>query len=247
MSLRRLDIAEQLLHQFVVVVGQRFQHGETRSLLAIGDVAFERNDFGSGVLLVDKGALQREIDKAADDVAVEGRNLAQQQLRARRRLQQREHVVNGGIGLVDLVQEQEARNLLLFELAQDQLQLRDLLFVHLADDDRGIDRRQRGAHVVDEFDRAGTIDEGVGLAHEARRGDRQLDAHVVMARLLAGVADRGARIDGALALDRAGAREDRFEESGLAALERAHQRDAPGARGSCAVLCHIRLPSSTRL
>ena len=34
------------------------------------------------------------------------------------------------------------------------------------------------------------------------------DAHAVMAGLLAGVADRGARIDGALALDRAGAGED---------------------------------------
>ena len=69
------------------------------------------------------------------------------------------------------------------------------------------------------------------------------DAHAVVARFLAGVADRGSRIDGALALDRAGAREDGFEKSGLAALERAHQRDAPGTRGSCAVLCHFRLPS----
>ena len=241
--LRRLDVAEQLLHQLVVVIGQRLQHGEARGLLAVDDVAFERHDFGSGVLLVDKGALEREVDEAGDDVAVEGRNLAQQQLRARRRLQQREHVVDGGIGLVDLVQEQEARNLLVFELAQDQLQLRDLLFVHLADDDGGIDRRQRRAHVVDELDRARTIDEGVAFAHEARRRDRKLDAHAMMTRFLAGVADRGSGIDGALALDRAGACEDRFEESGLAALERAHQRDAPGTRGSCAVLCHIRLPS----
>ena len=54
-----------------------------------------------------------------------------------------------------------------------------------------------------------------------------LDAHLVMARFLAGVADRGARLDRALALDGAGAREDRFEQRGLAALERAHQRDAP--------------------
>ena len=113
------------------------------------------------MLLVDKGALQREIDEAGDDVAVEGRDLAQQELRARRRLQQREHVVNGGVGLVDLVQEQEARNLLVLELAQDELQLRDLLFVHLADDDGGIDRRQRRAHVMDELDRARAIDEGV--------------------------------------------------------------------------------------
>ena len=30
-----------------------------------------------------------------------------------------------------------------FEFAQDQLQLRDLLLVGLADHDRGVDRRQR--------------------------------------------------------------------------------------------------------
>ena len=142
-----------------------------------------------------------------------------------------------------LFRNRKRGNLLVFELAQDELKLRDLLFVHLADDHRGIDRRQRRTHVMDEFDRARTIDEREALAHEARRRDRELDAHVVMARLLAGVADGGAGIDGALALDRAGAREDGFEKSGLAALERAHQRNAPGARGSCAVLCHFRLPS----
>src|SRR4029078_417150 len=135
--LRRLDVAEQLLHQLIVMVRQRLQHGKARGLLAVDQVAFERHDFGGGVLLVDKGALQREVDEAGDDVAVERWNLAQQKLRTRRRLQQRKHVVNGGIRLVDLIQEQEARNFLVLELAQDQLKLRDLLFVHLADDDGG--------------------------------------------------------------------------------------------------------------
>ena len=159
---RRLDVLEQLLHQLVVVVGQRLQHGEARGLLAVERIAFERNDLRGRVLLVDEGALEREIDEAGDDVAREGRNLPQQQLAARGRLQHREHVVDGGIRLVDLVEKQEARNLLLFELAQDELQLRDLLLVQLAHHDRGVDRGQRRAHVVDEFDRAGTIDEGVG-------------------------------------------------------------------------------------
>ena len=39
------------------------------------------------------------------------------------------------------------------------------------------------------------------------------DAHLVMARFLAGVADRVARLDRTLALDRAGAGEDRFEQA----------------------------------
>ena len=67
----------------------------------------------------------------------------------------------------------------------------------------------------------------------------------MMARFLAGVADRIAGLDGALALDGAGAGEDRFEQRGLAALERADQRDAAGTRRSravAAVRCHDRLP-----
>ena len=240
---RRLDVLEQLLHQLVVVVGERLQHGEARGLLAIERVAFERHDLRRRMLLVDEGALEREIDEAGDELAGKGRDLPQQQLAARRRLQHLEHLVDGAVDLVDLVEKQETRNLLLFELAQNELQLRDLLLVELADHDRGIDRRQRRAHVVDEFDGARTIDEGVIVAHEIGGGDGELDAHLVMARLLAGVADRGARLDRALALDRAGAGEDRLEQRGLAALERAHQRDAPWTRSSCAVLCHIRLPS----
>ena len=59
--------------------------------------------------------------------------------------------MDGGIRLVDLVDEEKARNLLRFELAQNELQLRHLLLVELADDDRGIDRRQRRAHILDEF------------------------------------------------------------------------------------------------
>ena len=63
-----------------------------------------------------------------------------------------------------------------------------------------VDRRQHRAHVVDEFDRAGAIEEGVAVAHEIGGGDVDLDAHLVMRALPAGVADRGACFDRALAL-----------------------------------------------
>ena len=105
---RRLNVFEQLLHQLVVVIGERLQHGEARGLLAIGRVAVERNDFRGGVLLVNKGALEREIDKAGDDVAGKGRDLPQDELGARGGLQQIEHVVHAGVGLVDFVEEQAA-------------------------------------------------------------------------------------------------------------------------------------------
>ena len=207
---RRLDILEQLLHQLVVVIGQRLQHGEARFLLAIEILALEVDHLGRRVFLVDMRALEREIDEAGDQVAVPDRNLAQQQRHARSRLQQLERLAHALVGLVDLVEEQEVRNVLVFQLAQDQLQLRDFLLVGLADHDRGVDRRQRRAHVVNEFDGTGAIDEGVAVAHEIGGGDRGLDAHFMAAGFLAGVADGGTRIHRALPLHRAGAGENCF-------------------------------------
>ena len=75
--------------------------------------------------------------------------------------------------------------------------LRQLALVGFADHDRGIDRRDRGAHVVREFDRAGTIDEGIAVAHEVGGGGGEADAHLVMAGLGAGIADGSSGFDAA--------------------------------------------------
>ena len=180
---RRRDVFEQLLHQLVVVVGELFQHAEARFLLAIEVLARELDHLGRRVLLVDMGALEREVDEAGDDLARPDRNLPQHQRNARRRLQDLQRLAHALVGLVDLVEEQEARDLQLFELAQDQLQLRHLALVGLADDDGGVDRRQRRAHVVHELDRARAIDEGETVAEIIGGGEGELDAHPVVARL----------------------------------------------------------------
>src|SRR5262245_65805218 len=99
---------------------------------------------------------------------------------------------------------------------------------------------------MDEFDRAWRIDKSIVVALEAGGGDGDFDAHLVVTRFLAGVTHGVARVDRALALDRPGASEDRLEQCRLAALERAHQRNAPWTRRSCAVLCHVRLPNPPR-
>ena len=91
---RRLNVFEQLLHQFVVVVGQRFQHREAGGLFAVGEIALKRDDFGRGVLAVYESPFEREVDKAGDKIAGEGRDLPHNELRARGRLQQPEHVLN---------------------------------------------------------------------------------------------------------------------------------------------------------
>ena len=224
---RRLDVFQQLLHQHVVVIGELFQHREARFLLAVEIAAVQRDHFGRLVLAIDKGALQREIDETLDQFAVPDRNLAQHQRHARGRLQRRQRFADPLVGLVDLVQKQKARNAHFLELAQDDLQLRQLLFIRLADHDRGIDRRQRGAHVLRELDRAGTIDKGVAVAHESGGGGTQADAHLVVPRLGAGIADRSSGIDAAGFVDGACARQYGFKKCGFTALERAHQRNAP--------------------
>ena len=85
---RRRDVLEQLLHQRVVVVGELLQHGEARLLAAVEAFAFERDDLGRGVLLVDMSALQREIDETGDDIVLPDRDLPQHQRLARGRLEE---------------------------------------------------------------------------------------------------------------------------------------------------------------
>src|SRR3954447_19747537 len=86
-----------------------------------------------------------------------------------------------------------------------------------------------------EFDRTGAIEKSIGVTHEGGGGAAELDAHAMVTRLLAGIADGRAGFHGALTLNGAGARENGFKQRGLAALERAHQRDALGTRGTCTV------------
>ena len=61
---RRRNIGEQLFHQMLVVIGELFQHLEARFGLARLDLVVHVDQFGSGVLAIDIGALQREIDES---------------------------------------------------------------------------------------------------------------------------------------------------------------------------------------
>src|SRR5258705_6829268 len=240
---RRRNILEQLLHQRVVVIGELFQHREAGFLLAVKIAAFQRHDLGSLVFAIDKGAFQRQIDEARDQIAVPDRNLTQHQRNPRRRLQGCERLADALAGPVDLVEKQKARDTEVFEFAQDKLKLRQLFLVGLADYHRGIDRRDRSTHVVREFHRAWAIDKGVAVAHETGRGGGEADAHLVDAGLGAGVADGGTGIDAAGAGDGARARQYRFKKCGFTALERAHQCNAPWTAGTSDVLSHCRLLS----
>jgi len=111
------------------------------------------------------------------------RNVAEDERNPARLLQRRQHVADAPLSLVDLVEEEDARHAEIVELAHDELQGRNLLFVRLGHDHREVAGGQHRLGLEGEFDRAGTIDEGDLLAHEFGGCDRRLDAHGVGARL----------------------------------------------------------------
>jgi hypothetical protein len=183
------------------------------------------------MLAVNEGALEGEIDEADGDAVFPDRDLSEQQRGARGALQHFQRFAHAPRGAVDLVDEQEARDVRLLELAQHDLEGRDLALVGFAHDHRRVANRRHAAHLVQEFHRTGAIDEGHRFAEECRGGDVRLDAHAVAARLRLPVADRIAVGYAAGALDGAGPLKYRFEKGCLAALEGADDGDAPGPHG----------------
>ena len=189
------------------------------------------HDLARRMLAVDEGALEREIDEADGDAVLPDRDLAQQQRRARRALQERQRLAHAPRRGVDLVDEEEARDVGLLELAQHDLERRNLALVRLADDDRRVADRRDVAHVVQELDRAGAIDEGHALAEEIDASRRWARCSCEWARASALASPTLSPFaDAAGAGDGSGALQDGFEQGGLAALKRADDRDASRAR-----------------
>ncbi len=131
---------------------------------------------------------------------------------AARPLQHRQRLAHAAVGPVHLVEEQDARDLPVFQRLQDDLEGGNLLLVRLRDDDREIDRRDDRFGLEGEFDRAGTVEDGDPVAHEIGLGDIHLDAHLVRPRFRRAVADGILFADGALPRHRTGAREDGFKK-----------------------------------
>ena len=234
----RLDVLEKLLHQPVVVVGERFEHREARIDLSGTVFVGHVDGLARRVLAIDEGPLEGEVDEAGHHVALPDRDMAQHQRHAARRLQHFEGLPHARIGLVDLVEEEEARDALVLERLQDDLEGRDLFLVGLGDHHREIDGCEYGFGLEGEFDRAGAIEECDLVAHEIGLGDVRLDAHLMRPGLGRGVADRILLGNGPLPGDRSAPGEDRLEKCRLAACERPHQRNAPGPRYSAIAFRH---------
>ena len=224
---RRLDIRKQLLHQCVIVIGEFLEHREASFLLAVEQVGRHVDDFARPVLAIDEGPFEGEIDKAPHDVILPDWDLAQKQRRGTCRLQVAQNVAQPAVGTVDLVDEDEAGDIDVVELLEDQLESGNLLVVGFADDDGGIASHEGGARLLAEFDRAGAIDKGEGLTHELDGGCVEFDTHAMRPGFRRRIADR--RLFGNLALARNGpeAEQDGFEKGGFAAQIGSHECDAP--------------------
>ena len=64
---RRLDVFQKLLHQRVVMVGEALQHGEARFVAQRPIAVLDGDHLALGMLAIDEGAVEREIDEAGDD------------------------------------------------------------------------------------------------------------------------------------------------------------------------------------
>ncbi len=184
-----VDVADELLHQCVVIVGEFFEHRISRLLFLGNGAGRHFDDAGRRRLAVDEGALEREIDESGGDAVLPHGNLTQQQRRSRRWLEHLQRLAQTSARLVDLVQKEDPRQAELLQFAQNHLQCGHLSRIGLAHHHGGVADRQREAHVMDEFDRTGAVEKSQAVAHVVDAGDVGLDAHCMAARFWTRIAD----------------------------------------------------------
>ena len=179
--LRRVDVADELLHQSVVIVGELLQHRIARVLLLLDDAGRHLDDGrGRGFAIEKARSSARSTKPVATPFSQTGIWRKSSGVRDAG-CSISSVFADADVGLIDLIQEQDARQAEFLELAQDNLQRRNLARVGLAYHDRGVADRQRVAHVVDELDRSRAVEEGEPVAHVVDAADVRLDAHGVAA------------------------------------------------------------------
>jgi len=223
------DILDQLLEELVVELRQRLQHLAARFALARQDLGRHLDQVGSAARLVAIGALAHEVDIAHRLLAAVGRGmadryLAQQQLARRDGLQRRQHVAHADLGGIDLVDEDDMGDVVVFDELQERRQRHDALGRRLADHDGRVAHGERRKGVVLEFDRAWNVEKSPLIAEVVDRGDVDLGAHAALARLGRTVADRGACARRPAPADGPRGVEDALEQAGLAREIRPAQR-----------------------
>ena len=225
----RGDILDELLQQRIGELGKRFQEIAACFGLARQDFGRHLDQVGGATALVSIGALAHEFN-VADRLlaAIVGRaadgNLAQHQLAVRHGLQGRQHVAYARFRRIDLVDEDDVRDVPVFDAFQQRRQGNDTLGRGLADHDRHVAHRQGREGIVLELDRTGNVEEGPLIAEIVDRGDVDLGAHAPLARFGCGIADGGARARRTAPADGPRGVENALEQAGLARQVRPAQR-----------------------
>ena len=96
----RHGVAQKLLHQLVVIIGELFEHGEALVGLELRQGGGNLDRFAERVLAIDIGALKRQVHEAAHHVVFPNRYLPQEQRDPARALH---HLQDAGQALANLV------------------------------------------------------------------------------------------------------------------------------------------------
>src|SRR4029077_6198154 len=175
--------------------------------------------------LVAVGAFAHEVDVAHRLLAAvagrgAGRPLAQHELARRDALQRRQHVAHAYLGGIDLVDENDVRDVVVLDVFQERRQRHHPLGRGLADQHGGVAHREGGEGILLELDRTRDVKERPLVAEIVDRGDIDLGAHAALARLGSTVADRGACASRSAPADGPRGVENALEQAGLAPKKR---------------------------
>ena len=239
---RRNLVLEQRLEQRVVEIGERLEHPGPRGLQLRRHGIGRLDDLRGRVLAIAVSALAHQIHIAADGFAVEDRHLASDDRPVRLVAQRRERVGDRRGGAVELVDEQQRRNLARIEEIQQRGGRDRAIGGGLRHQHDGVHAHRGVERFLKEFERTGAVQRGQGLVHmdEARGAD--LDAHPPRPGLRRTVGDQIALLDRALARNRARGEQHVLQEGGLAARKRPGERET--ARAGRVLGAHARLSST---
>ena len=186
-------VAEQLLEEFVVVVGKLFEHVDAGFGLAVLEVGRDIDPLGLGAGAVDEGAFEGEVDEAGDPLAAgvlrADRHLARDQGRNADRLKGGEQVPDAAMRLVDAIDEDEVGDAELIECAKGRSGERRSRRVRVDDDDCSIGDRKRASAVGGKADRSRAIDEREGVAEIIEIVEVELGRAAALAAFRARIAD----------------------------------------------------------
>ena len=213
------------------MVGELFEHVGARFDLALLQLGRNFDPLGFLADAIFEGPFEREVDEAADLLAVPDRNLAGDQRRHAHRLERGQEVAHAPVRLVDAVDEDEMRNAEFVERAQRRCGERCSRRVGIDDDDGDIGDRKRPRAVGGKADRSGAVEDCELIAEIFEIVEVELGRAAALAAFRARIADAGAVGRRPQSVACAGCEQHRFGKAGLSRAGGSHQRDYSGAFG----------------